>query len=84
MALHWIFFYLHPALELSAQEKHGPVGVCPEQAAKMIKRLEYLPYEVWLRGLWLSLALSFPSSGHNFLGGYVKRWERAAGDRNIT
>jgi len=30
--------FLHPALELSAQGRHGAVGVGPEEATKMIKR----------------------------------------------
>jgi len=40
---------LHPALESSAQERHGPVGVGPEEATKMIRGLEHLSCEERLR-----------------------------------
>jgi len=33
---------LQPALDLSAQERHGPVGAGPEEAAKMTRGLEHL------------------------------------------
>jgi len=34
---------LHPALEPSAQERHGPVGEGPEEATKMIRELNTSP-----------------------------------------
>jgi len=33
---------LCPALESSAQDRHGPVGVGPEEATKMVRGLEHL------------------------------------------
>jgi len=33
---------LRPALESSAQERHGPVGAGPEEATRMIRGLEHL------------------------------------------
>jgi len=44
---------LHPALEPSAQERHGPVGVGPEEATKRTRELEHLCYEERLRELGL-------------------------------
>jgi len=47
---------LHPALEPSAQERHGPVQVGPEEATKMIRGLERLCCEERLRALrWFIL-----------------------------
>jgi len=39
----------HPALERSAQERHGPVGVGSEEATKVIRGMEHLSYEERLR-----------------------------------
>jgi len=36
---------LCPTLEPSPQERHGPVGVGPEEAAKTIRGMEHLCYE---------------------------------------
>jgi len=43
---------LCPALEPSAQERHGSAGVVPEEATKM-RGLEYLSHEERPRDLWL-------------------------------
>ena len=44
---------LRPALEPSAQERHGSVGVGPEEATKIIWGLEHHSYEDKLRELGL-------------------------------
>jgi len=44
---------LRPALEPLAQDRHGPVGVGPEEAIKMIQGLEHLSYKERLRELGL-------------------------------
>jgi len=44
---------LHPALETSAQERHGPVGTGPEKGRKNNQGLEHLFYEERLRELGL-------------------------------
>jgi len=44
---------LCPAREPSTQERHGPVGAGPEEAAKMIRWLEHLSCEGRLRELGL-------------------------------
>jgi len=40
---------LCPALEPSAQERHGPVGAGPEEGRKMIRGMEHVCYEERLR-----------------------------------
>ena len=44
---------LHSTLEPSAQERHGAVGECPEEARKMIRGMEHLSYTERLRELGL-------------------------------
>jgi len=44
---------LHLALEPSVQERHGTVGVGPEEATKMIRGLKHLSYEEKVRELGL-------------------------------
>jgi len=44
---------LHPALEPSAQERHGPVGAGPEETTRMTRGLEHLSCEDRLRELVL-------------------------------
>jgi len=42
---------LHPALEPSAQEGHGPVEAGPEEATKTIQEMEQLSCEEKLEGV---------------------------------
>ena len=73
---------LSPALEPSAQERHGAVEMGPEEATKMIQGMQHLSYEERLRKLGLfsqekrrlqgDLILAF----QYFLGPYKKDGER--------
>jgi len=40
---------LCPDVEFSVQERHGPIGVCPEEATKTIQGMEHLLYKYRLR-----------------------------------
>jgi len=48
----WKFTIMHPALEPSTQERHGPVGAGPE-ATKMIRGMKHASYKDRLRELGL-------------------------------
>ena len=45
--------YLCPDMESSVQERHGPIGVCPEEGHRNAPRDEHLPCVDRLRELGL-------------------------------
>ena len=72
-------YLLRPGLGLPVQERHGAVGVGPEEATKMIKGLERLSCEDRLRELGLfsmakrGLRGELTAAFHNLQGAYLKK-----------
>ena len=82
---------LHPDVESTVQERHRPVGVCPEEGHKIIQGMEHLFYKNRMRELGLfSLEKrrlrDDPKAAFQYLkGGYKKEGDRLSsrvcGDR---